>query len=119
MEDSLRASFKPEFLNRIDDIVMFSPLTSDQVYNIIDLQINEIRKRLKDLSIDLEITPAAKEYILDHSYDVEFGARPVQRYLQSNVETRLGRLIIEGKVGAKDTAVLDVDENKELSFIKK
>ena len=119
VEDSLRASFKPEFLNRIDDIVMFSPLTSDQVYNIIDLQINEIRKRLKDLSIDLEITPAAKEYILDHSYDIEFGARPVKRYLQSNVETRLGRLIIEGKVGAKDTAVLDVDENKELSFIKK
>lgn len=119
VEDSLRASFKPEFLNRIDDRVMFSPLTSDQVYNIIDLQINEIRKRLKDLSIDLEITPAAKEYILDHSYDVEFGARPVKRYLQSNVETRLGRLIIEGKVGAKDTAVLDVDENKELSFIKK
>ena len=99
--------------------MMFSPLTSDQVYNIIDLQINEIRKRLKDLSIDLEITPAAKEYILDHSYDVEFGARPVKRYLQSNVETRLGRLIIEGKVVAKDTAVLDVDENKELSFIKK
>ncbi|MDU5228791.1 MAG: ATP-dependent chaperone ClpB [Anaerococcus sp.] len=119
VEESLKASFKPEFLNRIDDIVMFSPLTSDQVYNIIDLQINEIRKRLKDLSIDLEITPAAKEYILDHSYDVEFGARPVKRYLQSNVETRLGRLIIEGKVGAKDTAVLDVDENKELSFIKK
>ncbi|SUU92384.1 Chaperone protein ClpB [Anaerococcus octavius] len=119
VEESLKASFKPEFLNRIDDIVMFSPLTSDQVYNIIDLQINEIRKRLKDLSIDLEITPAAKEYILDHSYDVEFGARPVKRYLQSNVETKLGRLIIEGKVGAKDTAVLDVDENKELSFIKK
>lgn len=119
VEDSLRASFKPEFLNRIDDIVMFSPLTSDQVYNIIDLQVNEIRKRLKDLNIDLEITPAAKEYILDHSYDVEFGARPVKRYLQSNVETKLGRLIIEGKVGAKDTAVLDVDENKELSFIKK
>ena len=119
VENSLRASFKPEFLNRIDDIVMFSPLTSDQVYNIIDLQINEIRKRLKDLNIDLEITPAAKEYILDHSYDVEYGARPVKRYLQTNVETKLGRLIIEGKIGAKNTAVLDVDENKELTFIKK
>ncbi|WP_296141230.1 ATP-dependent chaperone ClpB [uncultured Anaerococcus sp.] len=119
VENSLRASFKPEFLNRIDDIVMFSPLTSDQVYNIIDLQINEIRKRLKDLNIDLEITPAAKEYILDHSYDVEYGARPVKRYLQTNVETKLGRLIIEGRIRAKNTAVLDVDENKELSFIKK
>ena len=116
VEESLRASFKPEFLNRIDDIVMFSPLTSDQVYNIIDLQVNEIRKRLKDLNIDLEITPAAKEYILDHSYDVEYGARPVKRYLQTNVETKLGRLIIEGKVGAKDTAILDIDENKELNF---
>ena len=116
VEESLRASFKPEFLNRIDDIVMFSPLISDQVYNIIDLQVNEIRKRLKDLNIDLEITPAAKEYILDHSYDVEYGARPVKRYLQTNVETKLGRLIIEGKVGAKDTAILDIDENKELSF---
>ena len=119
VEESLRASFKPEFLNRIDDIVMFSPLTSDQVYNIIDLQVNEIRKRLKDLNIDLEISPAAKEYILDHSYDVEYGARPVKRYLQTNVETKLGRLIIEGKIGAKDTAFLDLDENKELSFIKK
>lgn len=116
VEESLRASFKPEFLNRIDDIVMFSPLTSDQVYNIIDLQVNEIRKRLRDLNIDLEITPAAKEYILDHSYDVEYGARPVKRYLQTNVETKLGRLIIEGKVGAKDTAILDIDENKELNF---
>ena len=116
VEESLRASFKPEFLNRIDDIVMFSPLTSDQVYNIIDLQVNEIRKRLKDLNIDLEITPAAKEYILDHSYDVEYGARPVKRYLQTNVETKLGRLIIEGKVGAKDTAILELDENKELAF---
>lgn len=116
VEESLRTSFKPEFLNRIDDIVMFSPLTSDQVYNIIDLQVNEIRKRLKDLNIDLEITPAAKEYILDHSYDVEYGARPVKRYLQTNVETKLGRLIIEGKVGAKDTAILELDENKELAF---
>ena len=116
VEESLRASFKPEFLNRIDDIVMFSPLTSDQVYNIIDLQVNEIRKRLKDLNIDLEITPAAKEYILDHSYDVEYGARPVKRYLQTNVETKLGRLIIEGKVGAKDTAILELNENNELDF---
>lgn len=116
VEESLRASFKPEFLNRIDDIVMFSPLTSDQVYNIIDLQVNEIRKRLKDLNIDLEISPAAKEYILDHSYDVEYGARPVKRYLQTNVETKLGRLIIEGKVGAKDTVILELNENNELDF---
>ena len=116
VEEALRANFKPEFLNRIDDIVMFSPLTSNQVYEIIDLQIGEIRNRLVELNMDLEITPAAKEYILAHAYDMNYGARPVKRYLQSNVETKLGRLIIEGKIGSKDTAVLDVDENKNLKF---
>ena len=116
VDETLRMNFKPEFLNRIDDIVMFSPLTSDQVYEIIDLQIDNIRDRLKDQNIDLEITPAAKEYILSSAYDVEYGARPVKRFLQSNVETMLGRLIIEGKVKERDTALLDVDENNELTF---
>ena len=112
VDEVLRLSFKPEFLNRIDDIVMFTPLTSDQVYEIIDLQIDNIRKRLSDRDIKLEITPAAKEYILANSYDVEYGARPVKRYLQRNVETKLGRLIIEGKVVDGSTAVLDLEDNK-------
>lgn len=116
VEEALRSNFKPEFLNRIDDIVMFSPLTSDQVYNIIDLQINDIRKRLENLNINLEVTPAAKEFILENSYDVDYGARPVKRFLQSNIETKLGKLIIEGKVSEKDTAILDVDRNHELTF---
>ena len=116
VEEALRTSFKPEFLNRIDDIVMFSPLTSDQVYKIIDLQVADISKRLKDLNIDLDITPRAKEYILANSYDVDYGARPVKRYLQKNVETKLGKLIIEGKVKAKDKAILDLGENNELTF---
>ncbi len=116
VEEALRTSFKPEFLNRIDDIVMFSPLTSDQVYKIIDLQVADIRNRLKDLNIDLDITPRAKEYILANSYDVDYGARPVKRYLQKNVETKLGKLIIEGKVKAKDKAILDLGENNELTF---
>lgn len=116
VEEALRTSFKPEFLNRIDDIVMFSPLTSDQVYKIIDLQVADISKRLKDLNIDLDITPRVKEYILANSYDVDYGARPVKRYLQKNVETKLGKLIIEGKVKAKDKAILDLGENNELTF---
>ena len=119
VEDALRMSFKPEFLNRIDDIVMFSPLISEQVYKIIDLQTNDIRKRLKDLNMDLEVTPKAKEMILANSYDVEFGARPVKRFLQTNVETKLGKMIIEGKIGAKETAILDLDENNQLVFHKK
>lgn len=116
VEETLRHSFKPEFLNRIDDIVMFTPLTSDQVYEIIDLQIDNIRKRLADRDIKLEISPAAKEYILENSYDVEYGARPVKRFLQRNVETMLGKLIIEGKVAEKDTAILVLDQNNNLTF---
>ena len=112
----LRNSFKPEFLNRIDDIVMFTPLTSDEVYKIIDLQINDIRLRLEDKDINLEISKAAKEYILKNAYNIEYGARPVKRFLQSHVETELGKLIIEGKVAEKDTALLDLDENNQLKF---
>lgn len=112
----LRNSFKPEFLNRIDDIVMFTPLTSEEVYKIIDLQINDIRLRLEDKDIKLEISKAAKEYILKNAYNIEYGARPVKRFLQSHVETELGKLIIEGKVAEKDTALLDLDENNQLKF---
>ena len=112
----LRNSFKPEFLNRIDDIVMFTPLTSEQVYEIIDLQISDIKSRLEDKDINLEISSAAKEYILDNAYNIEYGARPVKRFLQTHVETELGKLIIEGKVSEKDTALLDLDENNKLIF---
>ena len=112
----LRNSFKPEFLNRIDDIVMFTPLTSEQVYEIIDLQIADIRSRIEDKDINLEISNAAKEYILANAYNIEYGARPVKRFLQTHVETELGKLIIEGKVAEKDTALLDLDENNKLIF---
>lgn len=95
---------------------MFTPLTSDEVYKIIDLQINDIRLRLEDKDINLEISKAAKEYILKNAYNIEYGARPVKRFLQSHVETELGKLIIEGKVAEKDTALLDLDENNQLKF---
>ncbi|WP_099320847.1 ATP-dependent chaperone ClpB [Anaerococcus sp. Marseille-P3625] len=119
VKKALESSFRPEFLNRIDDIVMFNPLTGEEVYKIIDLQIAEIQKRLDHLDIKLEITGAAKEYILAKAYDVEYGARPVKRFLQTHVETELGKMIIEGKIIEKDTAILDVDENKELKIRKK
>ena len=119
VEKALESSFRPEFLNRIDDIVMFNPLTGEEVYKIIDLQIAEIQKRLDHLDIKLEITGAAKEYILAKAYDVEYGARPVKRFLQTHVETELGKMIIEGNIIEKDTAILDVDENKKLKIRKK
>lgn len=113
----LRSSFKPEFLNRIDDIVMFTPLTSEEVYRIIDLQIEDIGKRLEDKNITLEISSPAKEYILAKAYDVEYGARPVKRFLQREVETRLGKLILEGKVAEKDTATLVLDAKDRKSVV--
>lgn len=119
VKKALESSFRPEFLNRIDDIVMFNPLTGEEVYKIIDLQIAEIQKRLDHLDIKLEITGAAKEYILAKAYDVEYGARPVKRFLQTHVETELGKMIIEGNIIEKDTAILDVDENKALKIRKK
>ena len=116
VDSSLRNSFKPEFLNRIDDIVMFKPLTSDQIYKIIDLQISDISKRLESREITIELSKKAHEYILDKSYDVEYGARPIKRFLQANIETNLGRKIIEGNVMEGDHVIIDLDKNNELEY---
>lgn len=116
VDSSLRNSFKPEFLNRIDDIVMFKPLTSDQIYKIIDLQIADISKRLESREITIELSKKAREYILDKSYDVEYGARPIKRFLQANIETNLGRKIIEGNIMEGDHVIIDLDKNNELEY---
>ena len=116
VDSSLRNSFKPEFLNRIDDIVMFKPLTGDQIYKIIDLQIADISKRLESREITIELSKKAHEYILDKSYDVEYGARPIKRFLQANIETNLGRKIIEGNVMEGDHVIIDLDKNNELEY---
>lgn len=117
VESRLKDSFRPEFLNRIDETVMFTPLTSDQVYKIIDLEMAYIRDRLEDKDIDIAISPAAKELILSRSYNVEYGARPVKRYLQANLETQLGKKIIAGEIMQKDRVLIDVGDDKELSYI--
>ena len=116
VDSSLRNSFKPEFLNRIDDIVMFKPLTGDQIYKIIDLQIADISKRLESRDITIELSKPAHEYILDKSYDVEYGARPIKRFLQANIETNLGRKIIEGNIMEGDHVIIDLDKNNELEY---
>ena len=116
VDSSLRNSFKPEFLNRIDDIVMFKPLTSDQIYKIIDLQIADISKRLESREITIELSKKAHEYILDKSYDVEYGARPIKRFLQANIETNLGRKIIEGNIMEGNHVIIDLDKNNELEY---
>ena len=105
----MRMHFRPEFLNRIDDIVLFKPLTSGELKLIVDLQLEQIKKRLKDRNIQLELTDSAKVFIAEASYDPVYGARPLKRYLQQNLETRLGRAIVDGQI--QDGALVTVAAN--------
>ncbi|MCI5840022.1 MAG: AAA family ATPase [Peptoniphilaceae bacterium] len=116
VDQKLKMTFKPEFLNRIDDVVMFKPLSSDEVYSIINLQIERIEERLKDRQITIELLPATKEYILSKSYNVEFGARPIKRFLETNIETLLGRKIIEGKINDGDHVIIKLNELNRLDI---
>ena len=109
VEDMLKYSFKPEFLNRIDDIIMFNPLEKSQILQIVDPCLKDIQKRLDDREIVLNITDKAKELIADEAYTPELGARPVKRYLQRNVETLLGKEIIKGTVTEGSKVTIDVD----------
>lgn len=104
--DELKSRFKPEFLNRIDDIVMFKPLTIDDIYKIIEKQVSLLQKQLEDRQITIEIDESAEDLIIDKAYDVLYGARPVKRFIESNVETKLGRELIKGTVTDKDTVVI-------------
>lgn len=116
--DELKSRFKPEFLNRIDDIVMFKPLTKDDIYKIIEKQVSLLQKQLEDRQITIEIDESAKDLIIDKAYDVLYGARPVKRFIESNVETKLGRELIKGTVTDKDTVVI-TNVDGELGIKKK
>ena len=111
MED-LRAHFRPEFLNRLDETILFKPLTKTDIYHIIDLLIADVNKRLSDREISIALTEAAKDYVVEGGYDPTYGARPLKRFLQKNVETMAARLMLKGDVGAQDTIVLDVKDGK-------
>ncbi len=113
---ALQASFRPEFLNRVDDTVMFKPLTIQEVKQIIELLLNEIRARLKDRSIELVLTEAAKELIARESYDPVYGARPLKRTLQREIETKLGRKILAGEIPDFSTVTIDVGKGGELEI---
>ena len=110
--EELRAHFRPEFLNRLDETIMFKPLTKDNIYDIIDLLIADVNKRLDDKEIRIALTDAAKSYIVDAGYDPTYGARPLKRYLQKNVETLAAKLMLQGDVGAQDTIVIDVENGR-------
>ena len=112
VEDETKKYFRPEFLNRIDEIVVFSPLTETQIVRIIELAMKEIEKRLEERNITLTLTDRAKKFIADESYDPAYGARPVKRFLQRNVETELAGEIIKGSVKDGDRVLIDCDGDK-------
>ena len=110
VHELLRRSFRPEFLNRLDEIVFYKPLTKENITGIIDLLIGALQKRLEDKQLSVKLTDAAKQYIIDNGYDPVYGARPLKRYLQRNVETLLGRAIIAGNLSAGTTLQVDLQD---------
>ena len=112
VENQLKAHFRPEFLNRVDDIVIFSPLTKAQIEGIIELTANDLGRRLADRNIKLKIDEAGKEFIADKAYDPAYGARPIKRYLQKNIETHIAAMIIQGQLGEGDTVRVTAGDKK-------
>ncbi len=111
MEAELRSHFRPEFLNRLDEQVMFKPLTKENITGIVTLLMNDLNERLSDRKISIRLSDAAVDYVVAHAYDPVYGARPLKRYLQKHVETLAARLILEDKVKEGDEIVIDATEN--------
>ena len=116
--DDLRGHFRPEFLNRLDEIIMFKPLTKSNIGKIVDLMVGELDKRLADQELSLELTDAAKDQVIENGYDPVYGARPLKRYLQKYVETLAARKILSGDVHAGDTLMLDVQNGEFIVTVK-
>lgn len=110
----LKQTFRPEFLNRLDDTVLFTPLTRENVYKIIDIMLKKLESRLEKQNLKLEVTQAAKDLIVDGGYDVTFGARPLKRYIESNVETKVAKAILQGNMDEGDTIVVDAKDGEML-----
>ena len=117
--NDLRAHFRPEFLNRLDEIIMFKPLTKENIGNIVDLMMADLNRRLADQEIRMELTDEAKSYIIDGGYDPVYGARPLKRFLQKNVETLAARMILSGNVQTEDTIVIGLKDGKLAAEVMK
>ena len=114
----LRSRFRPEFLNRLDEIIMFKPLTKANIYAIINLLVADVNRRLEDKELSIELTEEGKQYVVEGGYDPMYGARPLKRYLQKNVETLAARLILAGDVGRGDTIQIDAVNGKLEARVK-
>ena len=107
VEGLLRVQFRPEFLNRLDEIVFYKPLTKPEIGKIVDLLLADLHKRLREQQLSLEVRDSAKDYIVEHGYDPVFGARPLKRLIQREVETRIARIMIERDIAPGSTLVVE------------
>jgi ATP-dependent Clp protease ATP-binding subunit ClpC len=112
IEKALKSTFRPEFLNRIDEIIMFSPLSLEQMEQIVDLQMKEVQERLSEHNISVQLTPAARSWLAKEGYDPAFGARPLRRALQKHVESPLSVKLLAGEFPGGATVMVDVDAKK-------
>ena len=117
IDDALKKAFRPEFLNRLDDIIVFDALTSEQIHKIVDLMVREVEKRLLDHNVSISLSEAAKDWLAEKGFDTVFGARPLRRAIQRFVENPLSKMIISGEVGAGEEITVDASED-ELTFVK-
>ena len=118
VEEELKAHFRPEFLNRLDEIIMFKPLTKDNIGHIIDLIITDLNKRLSDRNLTIELTDRAKSYIVENAYDPVYGARPLKRFIQKHVETLAGKAILEGRATEGDIISIDSSDDGLTATVK-
>ena len=114
----LRSHFRPEFLNRLDEIILFKPLAKEQVGDIIDLLLKDVNKRLEEKELSIELTNAAKEYIIENGYDPVYGARPLKRYLQKHVETLAAKIILSGEIRPQNTIRIDLEDGRLVGTVE-
>ena len=116
--EELRSSFRPEFLNRLDEIIMFKPLTKDNITGIIELIIKDLNKRLSDKELTVELSADARSFIVDNAYDPVYGARPLKRYIQKYVETLSAKLILADKASLGDTIFITLRDGELAAEVK-
>ena len=115
VQNELRIHFRPEFLNRLDEVIMFKPLTKENIGGIVDLLLKDLNKRLADRQLTIDLTDEAKQYVIDHGYDPVYGARPLKRFLQQNVETLAARIILGSEIHEGSTIVIETSPDGELT----
>ena len=119
VQEELKAHFRPEFLNRLDEIILFHPLNKDNIGCIVDLMMKDLNRRLEDQRISIELTDSARSFVIEGGYDPTFGARPLRRFLQKNVETIAAREILKGEVLEGDAIVVDLQDGRLLTSVRR